>query len=88
MSPLQYPLENILSARARLGECPIWDSSHKLLYWVDIYNHRVHQFNPATGQNLFFDVGDVVGCIADYGTARSLGISEHSDRCSDTHHAS
>jgi sugar lactone lactonase YvrE len=64
MSSPQYPLKNVLEARARLGESPIWDSSHKLLYWVDIYNHRVHQFNPATGQNLFFDVGDVVGCIA------------------------
>jgi sugar lactone lactonase YvrE len=72
MSPLQYPLENILQARARLGESPIWDSNHKLLYWVDIYNHRVHQFNPATGQNLFFDVGDVVGCIANAGANRLI----------------
>lgn len=72
MSEPQYPLENVLAARARLGEGPIWDSSHKLLYWVDIYNHRVHQFNPATGQDLFFDVGDVVGCIALAGANRLI----------------
>jgi len=32
-------------------------------YWVDIYNHRVHQFNPATVPT--FDVGEVVGCRAE-----------------------
>jgi len=61
---LQYPLHNILEARSRLGEGPIWDSTKKLLYWIDIFNHRVHQFDPVTGENHFFDVGDVPGAIA------------------------
>lgn len=61
---VQYQLHNVLEARARLGEGPIWDRDEKLLYWVDIYNHRVHQFDPASGKNVFFDVGDVVGAIA------------------------
>ncbi|MBD2610684.1 MAG: SMP-30/gluconolactonase/LRE family protein [Nostoc sp. ZfuVER08] len=61
---LQYPLHNILEARSRLGEGPIWDSTKKLLYWIDIFNHRVHQFDPVTGENRFFDVGDVPGAIA------------------------
>ncbi|BAZ08638.1 SMP-30/gluconolaconase/LRE domain-containing protein [Calothrix sp. NIES-4071] len=60
----QYQIKNILEARARLGEGPVWDSTQKLLYWVDIYNHRVHQFDPATLKDIFFDVGDVVGCVA------------------------
>ncbi|MEH1839043.1 MAG: SMP-30/gluconolactonase/LRE family protein [Nostoc sp.] len=68
----QYPLHNVLGARARLGESPIWDSTKRLLYWVDIYNHRVHQFNPATGENCFFDVGDVVGAIATAGADRLI----------------
>jgi sugar lactone lactonase YvrE len=71
---LQYPLQNILEARARLGECPMWDSNNKLLYWVDIFNHRVHQFNPATGKDLFFDVGDVVGAIATAGKDRLIMV--------------
>jgi sugar lactone lactonase YvrE len=55
---LQYPIHNVLEARARLGEGPVWDATQKLLYWVDIYNHRVHQFHPATGNDSFFDVGE------------------------------
>lgn len=77
MNELQYPLHNVLEARARLGESPIWDSTGKLLYWVDIYNHRVHQFNPATGEKGFFDVGDVVGAIATAGADRLIMLLRH-----------
>jgi sugar lactone lactonase YvrE len=35
-----------------------------VLYWVDIYNHCVHQFNPQTGGDRIWDVGEVVGAIA------------------------
>lgn len=77
MSISEYPLNNVLEARARLGEGPVWDSTHKLLYWVDIYNHRVNQFNPAIGQNLFFDVKDVVGCIALAGANRLIMAQRH-----------
>ncbi|MEA5617831.1 SMP-30/gluconolactonase/LRE family protein [Cronbergia sp. UHCC 0137] len=72
MNANQYQIKNVLAARSRLGEGPVWDSTHQLLYWVDIYNHRVNQFNPATGQNLFFNVGDVVGSIALAGTDRLI----------------
>ena len=42
-------LRVVLDARARLGEGPCWDSQAERLYWVDIYNHRVHEFDPANG---------------------------------------
>ncbi len=64
MSRLMNPsAENILNARARLGECPVWDADRQQLFWVDVYNHRVHQFDPATGQDRYFDVGNVVSAI-------------------------
>jgi len=53
-----------LTARARLGEGPVWDHQSSLLYWVDIYNHRVHQFNPVTRHEHYIDVGETVGAIA------------------------
>lgn len=56
-------VQNVFTARSRLGECPVWDAKHQQLFWVDIYNHRVHQFDPATGQDRYFDVGDVVSAI-------------------------
>ncbi len=57
-------IQNVLDARARLGECPLWDAATQLLYWVDIYNHRVHQFDPATRCDRIFEAGDVVSAIA------------------------
>ena len=64
MSIAELPLHNVLTARARLGEGPIWDASSSLLYWVDIYNHWVHRFDPATGEDVRIDAGDTVGAIA------------------------
>lgn len=61
-----------LTARARLGECPLWDSDRQQLFWVDVYNHRVHQFDPATGQELYFDTGDLVSAIATTNSDRLL----------------
>jgi sugar lactone lactonase YvrE len=64
MNTARNSLKNVFYARARLGEGPCWNQQEQLLYWVDIYNHRVYQFNPATDTHQFFDVGEVVGCIA------------------------
>lgn len=72
MNTAQNSPKNVLSARSRLGEGPCWNQQEQLLYWVDIHNHRVNQFNPATGINQFFDVGEVTGCIAPAGTNRLI----------------
>lgn len=69
--------QNIFAARARLGEVPFWHPDEQLLYWADIYNHRVHKFNPATGATQFFDVGEVVGCIAPAGNNRLIIGQRH-----------
>lgn len=64
MGKEQHRLQVIVEARARLGEGPVWDERTRSLFWVDIYNHRVHQFFPDLDTNRTFEVGDVVGCIA------------------------
>ncbi|WP_035991008.1 SMP-30/gluconolactonase/LRE family protein [Leptolyngbya sp. KIOST-1] len=56
--------QNVLHARARLGEGPLWDSDQQALYWVDILNHRVHVFEPSSGDDCHWDVGDVGSAIA------------------------
>lgn len=53
--------EPVLHARARLGEGPAWDAAAGMLWWVDILDHRVHRYDPATGRDDEFDVGDAVG---------------------------
>jgi sugar lactone lactonase YvrE len=57
-------VEQVLTVRARLGESPVWDPERALLAWVDVYNHRVHQFDPATGSDRFFEIGEVVTALA------------------------
>lgn len=68
----QASVQNVLAARARLGECPLWDADRQQLFWVDVYNHRVHQFDPATGRDRHFEVGDVVSAIVPAGRDRLL----------------
>jgi sugar lactone lactonase YvrE len=57
-------VEPVLTVRARLGECPVWDPVRGTLAWVDVYNHRLHQFDPAAGHDRYFDVGEVVAAVA------------------------
>jgi sugar lactone lactonase YvrE len=54
----------VLDARARLGECPVWNPARQELDWVDVYNHRVHRFDPASGRDRVFDAGDVVSALS------------------------
>ncbi len=57
-----YP-ELVLDARARLGEGAIWDSRRQRLYWVDIEPGRLHVFDPGTGADVEFEVGEMVGTV-------------------------
>jgi sugar lactone lactonase YvrE len=54
----------VLAAEARLAEGPIWDSRSSCLRWVDILRGRVHRFDPASGADTFFEVGEDVGTVA------------------------
>ena len=54
----------VLDARAELGEGPVWDSSNGVLWWVDIIPGRVHRFDPESGEDRSFAVGQMVGAVA------------------------
>lgn len=54
----------VLAAGARLGEGPVWDARTSRLRWVDILRGRVHRFDPVTGADEFFEVGEDVGTVA------------------------
>ncbi len=53
--------ECVLDAKAILGEGPVWRADANDLIWVDIERAKVCCFNPSTGQNKSWDVGEKVG---------------------------
>ena len=53
----------ILDAKATLGEGPIWDSRENVLWWIDINECRLHRFDPATKDDVTYDIGQRVGTV-------------------------
>jgi sugar lactone lactonase YvrE len=47
-----------------LGECPRWDSRSQLFYWVDIEQHQLNRYDPATSEHKVRDMGEAIGCFA------------------------
>ncbi|MCL6433818.1 MAG: SMP-30/gluconolactonase/LRE family protein [Leptolyngbyaceae cyanobacterium HOT.MB2.61] len=68
----------IVPTRARLGEGPCWHAATQMLYWVDIYNHRVHQFDPATKHTRYFEIDDMVSCAVPAGLYQLIIAKRHS----------
>jgi len=56
-------VELVLDAKAELGEGPLWDERARLLYWVDIMRNALHIYNPASGENKTYDVGQMVSTV-------------------------
>jgi sugar lactone lactonase YvrE len=54
-------IELAFDARAELGEGPSWDPATSWLLWVDITGEVVHRFDPASGDDERFEVGQPVG---------------------------
>ena len=56
-------LELLVDAHALVGEGPLWDEEQQVLYWVDILSSALYIYDPATGENRSFDVGQHVGTV-------------------------
>ena len=69
MSSVNNPLavkvaRPISSARARVGECPVWSVVEQVLYWVDIEGRHIHRFDWASQTQQSWNTPERVGCIA------------------------
>jgi len=53
----------LVDAHALVGEGPIWDEEKGVLYWVDILSSMVYEYNPATGENRSYHIGQHVGTV-------------------------
>lgn len=61
MLPAMLSIEAIGTIHSQWGEGPIWWQD--ALYYVDIEGHQVHRFDPATGAETSWDVGERVGTV-------------------------
>ena len=56
--------EVVVSHTSLLGEGPVWDGNSQSIWWVDIFQGRVHQFNVPQRQHRQFNVGEMVSMVA------------------------
>ena len=52
------------AVQAQVGEGPVWDEEHGLLWWVDIPAGLVHTSELASGHTRTLDIGEDVGAVA------------------------
>ena len=57
---MKHELECIFEGICHLGEGPIWNGNEHKLYWADIFNKRIWQFDPARGESRIFWEGSVM----------------------------
>jgi sugar lactone lactonase YvrE len=46
-----------------LGESPVWDHKHDVLWWVDGIGHKIHRLDPSTGKKNSWSMHEEVGSI-------------------------
>ena len=54
---------SVLAVQATLGEGPVWVEREQALWFVDIKNHKVHRFDPASGDHKSYDAPCQVGWV-------------------------
>jgi len=55
--------ELLLDSHALVGEGPIWDGDVEVLWWVDIMASELYAYDPASGDNRKWDIGQHVGTV-------------------------
>jgi sugar lactone lactonase YvrE len=69
--------EFLIYADALHAEGPCWDHENQLLYYVDIYNGKVHSYDPAANRDSVIDVGQDVGAVVLHNNGELLLALKH-----------
>lgn len=64
-------------AQSSIAEGPVWDARSAVLYWVAIFDHAVHVFDPARGVDRCLPVGQFPGCVAPARGSRLIAALQH-----------
>lgn len=54
----------VVKSRSKVGEGAVWDEINQVLWWVDIPFGLIHRFDPSNGENVTYEFGEPVGCLA------------------------
>ena len=57
-------LEQLTTTPATLGEGPCWHAGEGVLYWVDIWGKKLHRFDPDSGIDDHWELGQMIGTVA------------------------
>lgn len=60
---MDYKLDVALDYKAVLGEGPVWDDRRNVLFWIDSLDNKACMFNPATGENKLYEMGQNIGTL-------------------------
>ncbi|MBW8812253.1 MAG: SMP-30/gluconolactonase/LRE family protein [Caulobacterales bacterium] len=55
--------EAVLRCGCELGEGPVWQAAGRALWFVDIKRHRIHRFDPQTGDSAAWTAPEPVGFV-------------------------
>ncbi len=60
---MNHDVTLLVDIRAQVGEGAIWEAQKKVLYWLDILSSELYEYNPTTGENKTYHVGQHVGTV-------------------------
>jgi sugar lactone lactonase YvrE len=60
---MEMDVDVAVDAHAFIGEGPVWDHRDNVLWWLDIFRHELHAFDPSTGLDRITDLGAQIGAI-------------------------
>jgi sugar lactone lactonase YvrE len=57
-------IRSVLPVQALNGERPAWDAARRRLFWVDVREPALHEFDPARGTDRRWEMPAWIGCYA------------------------
>ncbi len=57
-------IECVVDSRSELGEGALWDDRENCLWWVDIMGELIHRFDPQSGEDRIWKIGEPVSAMA------------------------
>lgn len=75
MSETSAMVKCVLDIKAESGETPVWSVAEQRLFWVDQNAFRLNSFDPATGQNVSWQMPAHVSSFAIRGAGKPILVA-------------